>query len=90
MAGDGDTSLVETNMDLMRNIEQIKRSQRTYEKEIQVKYLKLSDRKRTLSFFKQRMIDDLDFTVKAEIKNLADFQTDSTFEQKLPSIENSN
>jgi hypothetical protein len=65
---------VETGVDLVRNIEQIKKSNLTFQREMQVRYTKLVDRARTLAYYKQKMIEDLDFTIKSEQKNLEDFQ----------------
>ena len=73
MANESDFGLVETNLDLVKNIEQIKKSSKTFEKEMQVKFSKVNERARTLAYYKQRMVEDLNFTLKTETKNLVDY-----------------
>ena len=73
MANESDFGLVETNLDLVKNIEQIKKSSKTFEKEMQAKFSKVNERARTLAYYKQRLVEDLNFTLKTETKNLVDY-----------------
>ena len=74
MAGDAlfviDGQMKETNHHLNQNVEQIKRSNETFEKEMQQRFQRLIDRSRKLHYSKQKMLEDIDFIIRSEHRNL--------------------
>ena len=74
MAGDAlfviDGQMKETNHHLNQNVEQIKRSNETFEKEMQQRFQRLIDRSRKLDYSKQKMLEDIDFIIRSEHRNL--------------------
>jgi|LauGreDrversion4_2_1035121.scaffolds.fasta_scaffold114513_1 hypothetical protein len=62
----------------------IRQSSQTFEKEVQTKILKLTEREHLLSYQKQTMIEDLEITIKGELKKLDDSRNVS---QQIPILQ---